>query len=120
MKKILGIICLLSATAFADASAEVKAGTGVEKHEIVGEATSFAKGTTVWVWSRIDDGPSSIKHVWKLDGQPVWTATLPVKAKKWSTQSRRTMTKPGNYEVEVTADDGTSLGKIEFSVTPGA
>jgi len=130
MNKLLAV-CLIAiaSPAYADkktdepaasqgsASVDVKAGTGVEKREIVGEATSFSKGTTVWVWSRITDGPSSIKHVWKRDGQPVWTATLPVKSKKWSTQSRRAMTKPGAWEVEVTDGEGTSLGKIEFTVS---
>jgi hypothetical protein len=45
------------------ASAEVKAGTGVEKHEIVGEGTSFPAGTTVWVWSRVTNAEGNIKHV---------------------------------------------------------
>ena len=132
MKTTLLAVCLITAAtpAFADkkaedtgaaseanVSVEVKAGTGVEKHEVVGEAASFTQGTTVFVWSRISDGPSSIKHVWKRDGKAVWTATLPVKSKKWSTQSRRAMTKPGAYEVEVTSADGASLGKIEFTVT---
>ena len=98
------------------ASADVKAGTGVDKRQIVGEASSFTKGTTVWVWSQVSNSEGTIKHVWKLDGKAVWTATLPVKSKKWSTQSRRTITKPGNWEVEVTAEDGTSLGKVAFSV----
>ena len=106
-----------AAASEASASAEVKAGTSVEKHEIVGEATSFAQGTTVFVWSRINDGPETIKHVWKRDGKAVWTATLPVKSKKWSTQSRRVMSTPGAYEVEVTTAEGASLGKIEFTVT---
>src|SRR5215510_14041292 len=55
------------------ASAEVKAGTGVEKHEIVGEANSFPAGTTVWVWSRVLNGEGNVKHVWKLDGKEVWS-----------------------------------------------
>ena len=132
MKQILLAVCLIATAspAFADkkaddsaaateanASAEVKAGTGVEKHEVVGEATTFEQGTTVFVWSRITDGPASIKHVWKLDGKPVWTATLPVKSKKWSTQSRRAISKPGAYEVEVTSADGVSLGTVAFTVT---
>ena len=36
-----------------DVTAEVKAGTGVEKREVVGEAATFPPGTTVWVWSRV-------------------------------------------------------------------
>ncbi len=99
-----------------DASAEVKAGTGVEKHEIVGEAQSFSAGTTVWVWSKITNGEPSVRHVWKLDGKDVWTATLKVGGKSWSTQSRRTITKAGAWEVDVQTADGASLGTIAFKV----
>jgi hypothetical protein len=98
------------------ASAEIKAGTGVEKHEIVGEAQSFPTGTTVWVWSRVAgaDG-TDVKHVWKLDGKEVWTATLPIKSSRWSTQSRRTI-KSGSWEVEVVGEGGKALGSVKFTV----
>lgn len=98
------------------ASAEVKAGTGVEKHEIVGESASFPAGTTVWVWSRVTNGEGNIKHVWKLDGKEVWSATLPVGSKLWSTQSRRTIPKAGSWEVEVMTEGGASIGKVAFTV----
>ena len=98
------------------ASAEIKAGTGVENHEITGEAESFPAGTVVWVWSRITNGEGSVKHVWKADGKELWTATLPVGSKKWSTQSRRTMGKAGSYEVEVQTADGASLGTVKFTI----
>jgi Protein of unknown function (DUF2914) len=98
------------------ASAEVKVGTGVEKHEIAGEATSFPAGTTVWVWSRIINGEGNVKHVWKLDGKEVWTATLPVGSKRWSTQSRRTIPKAGSWSVDVTTESGASLGTVSFTV----
>lgn len=118
IKYLAFITCLAVASpAFADPSAEVKAGTGVEKHEIVGEAASFSKGTTVFVWSNITEGAPGVKHVWKLDGKPMWTASLPVSSKKWSTQSRRTMTKPGKWEVDVTTGEGTSIGTVAFTVT---
>ena len=100
----------------AGATAEVKAGTGVEKHEIAGEATSFPAGTTVWVWSRILNGEGNIKHVWKLDGKEVWSATLPVSSKRWSTQSRRTIPKAGNWSVDVMTEAGASLGTVSFTV----
>jgi len=98
------------------ASAEVKVGTGVEKHEIAGEATSFPAGTTVWVWSRITNGEGNVKHVWKRDGKEVWTATLPVGSKLWSTQSRRAIPKPGAWEVDVQTEAGASLGTVSFTV----
>jgi hypothetical protein len=120
MKTIAFLLVMLAAggIAFADdkPAAEIKAGTGVEKHEIVGEAATFPPGTTVWIWSRISNGEGNVKHVWKQDGKEVWTATLPVSSKRWSTQSRRTISKPGDYEVDVTAADGTDLGSVKFTV----
>jgi DUF2914 family protein len=98
------------------ASAELKVGTGVENHEIAGEATTFPAGTTVWAWSRITNGEGTIKHVWKLDGKEVWTATLPVSSKRWSTMSRRAIQSKGSWEVEVTTDAGASLGTVAFTI----
>jgi len=98
------------------ASAEVKAGTGVEKHEIVGEATSFPAGTTVWVWSRVTNAEGNIKHVWKHDGKEVWSATLPVGSKLWSTQSRRTLSATGSWEVDVQTEAGASIGTATFTI----
>ena len=99
-----------------DASAEVKAGTGVEQREIVGEATAFPAGTTVWVWSLVKNGEPSVKHVWKRDGKPVWTATLRIGSKRWSTSSRRRIPSAGSWEVDVQTVDGASLGTVAFTV----
>lgn len=98
------------------ATAEIKAGTGIEKFEVVGEGTKFPAGTTVWVWSRITNGDGNVKHVWRQDGKDVWTAVLPVGSKRWATGSRRTIAKPGNWEVEVLAESGASLGKVAFTI----
>jgi hypothetical protein len=98
------------------ATAEVKAGTGVEKHEIVGEANSFPAGTTVWVWSRVTNGEGNIKHVWKRDGKEVWTATLPLGSKSWSTQSRRVVTTAGSWAVDVQTEAGATLGTVSFTI----
>lgn len=104
------------APAAGDVTAEVKAGTGIEKREIVGEAAAFPAGTTVWVWSLVRNAEGSIKHVWKRDGKEVWSATLNVGGKKWSTSSRRTIPKPGAWEVEVQTADGASIGTVAFTI----
>ncbi|MFN0245853.1 MAG: DUF2914 domain-containing protein [Kofleriaceae bacterium] len=104
------------APAVSEASAELKAGTGVEKRAIVGEATSFPAGTTVWVWSLVKNAEGSVKHVWKRDGKAVWTATLKIGSKKWSTSSRRKIPKAGSWEVEVQTLDGASLGTVAFTI----
>ncbi|HEY4245180.1 MAG TPA: DUF2914 domain-containing protein [Kofleriaceae bacterium] len=104
------------AAAASGATADVKVGTGVAKHEIQGEAASFPAGTTVWVWSKITNGEGSIKHVWKLDGKEVWTATLAVGGKAWTTQSMRTIPKAGSWEVDVQGADGAQIGTVSFTV----
>ena len=100
----------------ASASAEVKAGTGVEKHAIVGEATSFPAGTTVWVWSQITNGEGNIKHLWKHDGKEVWSATLPVGSRRWTTSSRRMIPTAGSWQVDVTSEAGVNLGSVSFTI----
>jgi hypothetical protein len=127
----LSLTCLVSGLALAEeakpapppatavatnATAEVKAGTGVEKREIVGEAATFPAGTTVWVSSKLTNASGKVKHVWKRDGKAVWTATLAVGGKKWSTSSRRTIPKAGSWEVEVQTADGASIGTVAFTV----
>ena len=97
-------------------SVEVKAGTGVEKRGIVGEAESFPAGTTVWVWSRITGGEGNIKHVWKQGGKEVWTATLPVGSKLWTTMSRRTIPAAGSWQVDVQTEAGAQLGTVSFTI----
>jgi pyruvate/2-oxoglutarate dehydrogenase complex dihydrolipoamide acyltransferase (E2) component len=98
------------------ATAEVKVGTGVENREIVGEAATFPTGTTVWVWSRVLNGEGNVKHVWKRDGKDVWTATLKVGSKRWSTQSRRAIPGAGSWTVDVQTEAGASLGTVSFTV----
>jgi hypothetical protein len=98
------------------ATADVKVGTGVEKHEIVGEASSFPAGTTVWVWSRVTNGEGNVKHVWKRDGKEVWTATLPVGSKAWTTFSRRAIPAAGSWQVDVQTEAGAALGTVSFTI----
>ena len=103
-------------TASAGASAEVKAGTGVEKKESVGTADTFTAGTKVWVWSRITGAAgTTVKHVWKKDDKQIWAASLKIGGPKWTTSSRRQL-KAGSYSVDVVGADGTTLGTVSFTV----
>jgi hypothetical protein len=98
------------------AAAEVKAAKGVENKEPVEEGTSFAAGDKVWVWSRITGAANTtVRHVWKKNGQEIWSANLPVKGNRWTTSSRRTV-QPGQYVVEVQGQDGSVLGSVSFDV----
>jgi hypothetical protein len=97
------------------ASAELKAGTSVEKHALVGEATTFPADTTVWVWSQVNDVDEKVVHVWKHDGKEVWRRDLAVGSHHWSTYSIHKC-KAGTWEVEAQTADGASLGTTTFTV----
>jgi len=99
------------------AAAEVHVGTGYEKHAIVGEAATFTPGTTVFVVSLVTGANGTqVKHVWKKDGADLWTGTVNIGSNKWTTSTRRKLSKAGAYEVSVVGADGAELGKIEFSI----
>lgn len=106
-----------SATATAsEATAEVKAAKGVANREPVEEGTTFDAGTTVWCWSLIRNAEGAVQHVWKKDGTAVWTANLKVRSKRWTTYSRRKLSKPGSYSVDVVGADGAVLGSVAFTI----
>ena len=87
-----------------------------EEAYVAHEAATFPAGTTVFVWSRITNGQGTVKHVWKRDGKDVWTATLPVGSKRWSTQSRRAITTAGSWSVDVQTEAGASIGTVSFTI----
>jgi hypothetical protein len=106
------------AAASTDASADVKAGTGIAKRESVGTADSFAKGTKVWIWSSIKGAKGEqAKHVWKRDGKQIWEKEFEVKSGRYRTWTRRKMSKAGSYTVEVQNADGGVIGSVSFTVT---
>ncbi|MCE9571753.1 MAG: DUF2914 domain-containing protein, partial [Deltaproteobacteria bacterium] len=99
------------------AGAEVKVGTGYEKHAVAGEAATFPAKTKVFAVSTVTGaGGTTVKHVWKLDGAEIWSAPLKIGSNKWTTSTRRVLNKPGKYEVDVVGADGAELGKVEFSI----
>ena len=98
------------------ASAEVKAAKGVDKREPVEEGSTFEAGTTVWCWSLIRNAEGAVQHVWKKDGTAVWTANLKVRSKRWTTYSRRKLSKPGSYSVDVVGADDAVLGSVAFTI----
>ena len=107
---------LMGGAALAAPAAEAKSAKGVENHEPVDEASEFAAKDTVWVWSRITDAEGTkVKHVWKRDGKEEWSVALPVRSKKWTTNSRRVV-KAGAYVVEILAEDGSKLTEVSFTV----
>lgn len=98
------------------AAAEVKAGTGVEKREVVGEASEFSKGSVVWAWSRVQNAEPNVKHVWKLDGKEVWSMSLAVGSKRWATYTHHTVRSAGKWQVDVQTESGETIGTTGFTV----
>lgn len=99
------------------ASADVKAGTGYERFAVAGEGTSFPAGTLVYAVSTVSGAQgTTIQHIWKKDGVEQWTASLNIGSARWTTSSRRLLSKPGTYEVSVVGADGSELGKATFTI----
>jgi hypothetical protein len=107
---------LVSGTALADATAEIKAGTSIENRELKGEAASFKKGDTVYVWSSVSgaDG-TTVQHLWKRDGKEVRKASFAAKSARWRVNSKFTSASPGDYVVEVWVAD-KKIGEVKFKV----
>lgn len=98
-------------------SADVKAGTGYEKYAVTGEGASFPVGTLVYAVSTVSGAEgTTIRHLWKKDGAELWAASLNIGSARWTTSSRRLLSKPGAYEVVVVGADGSELGKVAFTV----
>ena len=99
-------------------SAEVKAAKGIEKRDPVDEATEFAVGDTVYVWSKITGGKgTAVKHVWKKDDKTIWTVKFGIRGNAWRMNSRKRALRAGTYTVEVVnAADGEKLGEVTFTV----
>src|SRR5262245_35741469 len=99
-----------------DAAAVVKAATGVEDRQPVGESSQFKKGDRVFVWSQIKNADGqSVDHVWKRDGKEFWRAHFDVASASWRVNSRVANAASGSYVVDVTAGDDV-LGSVSFTV----
>jgi hypothetical protein len=103
------------------ARAEVKVGTGVESHAIVGEADHFsiAAGTRLWAWAQLDGmTPGKVTVVWKKGGVEVFKTELNVPTARYRTQAYRTFTAEngGDWTATFVGEDGAELGSAAFKV----
>jgi hypothetical protein len=86
-----------------------------------GAADSFKSGVgKLYAFTKITgaQGETSVKHLWFHGDHLVAEVELPVKASTWRTYSSKTimpdMTSP--WKVDVTAQDGTVLKSIPFTI----
>ncbi|MBK8650374.1 MAG: DUF2914 domain-containing protein [Elusimicrobia bacterium] len=95
-------------------------GTGVENREIVGEGTTFAEGQVACLTKvQTTAAPTTLHHVYSVDGKEINDIALNVNGSPWRTWSRKTVW-PGAWKVEIKDDAGAVLKSIDFEVTAAA
>jgi DUF2914 family protein len=113
---------LLTTTALAAGSADVKVGTGVEKYEITGASDSFtvAPNTRIYAATRLTGvEPGTVNVVWSKDGKEVSKTELKVPRATYRTHAYRTFRAgdSGAWTARIVGADGTELGTASFQVT---
>lgn len=96
-------------------------GTNVENREIVGEAASFdASVTQVACLTKVKTSaaPTTLHHVYSVDGKEINDIPLNVNGSPWRTWSRKSVW-PGAWKVEIKDADGNVLKAIDFEVAKG-
>ena len=95
-------------------------GIGVRDRELIGAATRFAEGTSVWFWTRIEGATpgETIRHVWLREGEEVASVPLTVGGATWRTQSSKSLQSgsAGDWVVEARDGAGNVLARSAFQV----
>jgi len=102
----------------ANLKADIKIGTGLENREATGVSESFNGVSQVVGWTRIQGAaePTEVKHVWLLDGKEQTEVSLPVKSSSYRTWSRKTITGPGKWTLQVKDSAGNVVASKDFDV----
>ena len=93
-------------------------GSGVESRELVGEATEFDVSVgRVYCWTKIvsETVPTTVKHVWYVDGVKAAEVALDVKYPSTRTWSNKVIG-AGKWRVEVVSEAGDVLASTDFMV----
>ncbi|MBK8870065.1 MAG: DUF2914 domain-containing protein [Elusimicrobia bacterium] len=95
-------------------------GSGVDRETrtVQGEATSFDPSVEVHYLTRVksETVPTTINHVYSVDGSEVASVPLAVKGSPWTTWSRKTVW-PGEWKVELKDESGAVIETKNFSVS---
>ena len=101
-------------------SAELKVGTGVEKMELQGEATSFtvAPDSKLYAWTKVTGAKDTTVAIVFNKGDKTFKKELKVSSSPYRTNAYRTFRKgdEGSWTVKVVAADGAELGTASFTV----
>ncbi|WNG44077.1 DUF2914 domain-containing protein [Archangium minus] len=120
LKSVLPAL-LLTTSAFAAGSADVKVGTGIEKYEVTGASDSFtvAPNTRIYAATKITDvEPGTVTVVWSKDGKEVSKTELKVPRASYRTHAYRTFRAgdTGAWTARLVGADGSELGSTSFQV----
>ncbi len=120
MKYLLPAL-LLTTTALAAGTADVKVGTGVEKYEITGASDSFTvtPNTRIYAATKLSGvEPGTVTVVWSKDGKEVSKTELKVPRATYRTHAYRTFRagETGSWTAKVVGMDGAELGSSSFQV----
>jgi hypothetical protein len=95
---------------------EAKLGTGVENRELIGEDSTFALSSKVFLWMKVTGGTSDqITVIWK-NGETTHPTTLMIGGSPWRTWATKNATKAGEWSVSVTDTAGSVLKEMTFKV----
>jgi hypothetical protein len=119
--KLLLPCLLLATTALAQAKADVKVGTAVEKYEVTGASDSFKvePNTKLYVGTKVSGVENDkITVVFFKDGKEASKTELKVPRNPYRTHAYKTIRAgdSGAWTVKVMGPDGAELGSSNFQV----
>jgi hypothetical protein len=121
MKLSLLSVLLLTTSALAAGTAEVKVGTGVEKTQLVGATNTFkvAPDTRLYAGALVTGVENgAVTVVWFKDDKEVSRTELKVPRSPWRTHAYRTFRagESGSWTAKVLDASGAELGSTPFTV----
>lgn len=92
--------------------------TSVESRKPVGEGTEFGDSVgRLYCWTKITakNAPTTLKHIWSVDGKKAAEIPLSIKYPSFRTWSNKAIW-PGAWKVEVVSESGETLTSLDFTV----
>jgi hypothetical protein len=119
--KLLLPALLLTTTAFAAGTADVKVGTAIEKYEVQGTSDTFTvpANTKLYAGTKVSGIENDkVTVVFLKDGAESSKVELKVPRSPYRTHAFKTIRAgdSGNWTVKVLGPDGTELGSTNFKV----
>ena len=130
MKQLIKVGCLLMALAIGPSvygqdvslTAEIQLTTAIKDRQPVDKVSSVSADTDqliLWCTIKGATEPTTITHVWTLDGEEMAAIPLNVTSTPYRTWSRKSLWgRTGNWTVNVKDSNSNVLASTNFTVTP--